>query len=93
MSIRDVVVLKEATIDLENGFIFYKQKGHGVGSYFGDSLIADIESLSILLVFMPKHTGSTVCSQKDFPMLFIMKSRMTLLLSWQYYLSEEVQFG
>jgi len=47
MMVKDVVVLKEAADDLENGRSFYDRRQMGVGDYFWDSLIADMESLSI----------------------------------------------
>ena len=47
MAIKEVVVLEEAAGDLEAGKVFYDQREAGIGAYFWDSLIADIESLYI----------------------------------------------
>ena len=47
MKINDIVILREAAIDLSEGKDFYDQKEMGVGDYFWDSLIADSESLVI----------------------------------------------
>jgi hypothetical protein len=47
MRIKDVVTLKEVVSDLNDGKAFYDQRKTGVGDYFWDSLIADIESLKI----------------------------------------------
>jgi len=47
MAIRDVYVLREAVTDFENGKHFYEEKGLGLGSYFWDSLVSDLESLII----------------------------------------------
>jgi hypothetical protein len=47
MQIKDVLVLKEVIDDLNDGKIFYDRIYEGVGSYFWDSLVADIESLII----------------------------------------------
>ncbi len=47
MKIKDVITLKEVSHDLNDGKTFYDQKEAGVGDYFWDSLIADIESLTI----------------------------------------------
>ena len=47
MKAKDIVVLKEASDDLKYGKTFYNQREFGVGDYFWDSLIADIESLII----------------------------------------------
>lgn len=47
MKVRDVVTLKEVADDLNDGKIFYDQRESGVGDYFWDSLLTDIESLII----------------------------------------------
>ena len=43
MKVRDVVTLKEVADDLNDGKIFYDQRESGVGDYFWDSLLTDIE--------------------------------------------------
>jgi hypothetical protein len=45
MRIKEVLSLKEIVNDLNDGKAFYDQREAGVGDYFWDSLIADIESL------------------------------------------------
>ncbi len=45
MKIKDVLILNEAVTDLSDGKFFYDQKEVGVGDYFWDSLLDDIESL------------------------------------------------
>ena len=47
MKIKDVYILKEAANDLNEGRTFYDLKEPGVGDYFWDCIIADIESLVI----------------------------------------------
>jgi hypothetical protein len=47
MKVKDVFVLKEAVDDLNEGRSFYDLQESGVGNYFWDCLIADIESLII----------------------------------------------
>ena len=47
MRIEDVVLLKEIANDLNDGKAFYDHREAGVGDYFYDSLVADIESLII----------------------------------------------
>ena len=47
MKIKNVVILKEVANDLSDGKAFYDQIQEGVGDYFWDSLVADIESLII----------------------------------------------
>ena len=67
MIIKDVVVLKEAVNDLENGFAFYDNREAGVGNYFWDSLIADIESLSIFAGIHIREHGVYRMLSKRFP--------------------------
>ncbi len=47
MTVREVVVLREVAGDLKEGRAFYDQQGPGIGDYFWDSLVTDIESLKI----------------------------------------------
>jgi hypothetical protein len=44
---RNVFVLTEAAEDIENASDFYDAQEPGIGSYFTDSLLADIESLAL----------------------------------------------
>jgi plasmid stabilization system protein ParE len=44
---RDVTVLHEVVDDLNDGKAFYDERQPGVDDYFWDSLLADIESLTI----------------------------------------------
>jgi len=47
MRIKDVLILEEAMVGLEDGKCFYDKKESGVGDYFWDNLLADLESLAI----------------------------------------------
>jgi len=67
MRIRDVVALKEVSIDLNDGKTFYDQREAGVGDYFWDSLIADIESLRIYAGIHNKKYGLHRMLAKRFP--------------------------
>ena len=67
MKIKNVFVLKEAVDDLNEGRIFYDRKESGVGDYFWDSLIADIESLIIYAGIHKKKYGFYRMLAKRFP--------------------------
>ena len=67
MKAKDIVVLKEASEDLKNGQTFYNQRETGVGDYFWDSLIADIESLIIYAGIHLKQYGFYRMLAKRFP--------------------------
>ena len=43
MKIKDVITLKEVANDLNEGKDFYDQREVGVGDYFWDSLVADMD--------------------------------------------------
>ncbi len=54
---RQVIVLEEAVEDIERGRAFYDRQESGVGSYFADSIIAEIEGLGLLHGIHSKHFG------------------------------------
>jgi len=67
MKIKDVLILNEAVTDLSDGKFFYDQKEIGVGDYFWDSLLADIESLVIYAGIHNKRCGFYRMFAKRFP--------------------------
>ena len=67
MNITDIVLLKEALVDLNDGKIFYDRIYQGAGSYFWDSLIADIESLIIYAGVHNKRSDFYRMLAKRFP--------------------------
>ena len=67
MKIKNVVALKEVTTDLKDGKYFYDQRESGIGDYFWDSLIADIESLIIYAGIHNKRYGLYRMFAKRFP--------------------------
>ncbi|MDP2828804.1 MAG: type II toxin-antitoxin system RelE/ParE family toxin [Sulfuricellaceae bacterium] len=52
-----VRISRAAESDLLNGFSFYERQQAGVGSYFLDSLYADIDSLLLYGGMHAKHLG------------------------------------
>lgn len=54
---RNVIVLEEAAEDLEIGREFYDASAPGVGAYFVESLLSDIESLTRLHGIHPIREG------------------------------------
>lgn len=52
-----VVVLEEATQDLEAARDFYDASELGIGSYFFDAMISDLESLSLFHGIHSLHFG------------------------------------
>ena len=67
MKAKDVYVLEEAVGDLNEGRSFYDRHERGVGDYFWDCLIADIESLIIYAGVHRKKLGFHQMLAKRFP--------------------------
>jgi hypothetical protein len=67
MTVREVVVLGEVAGDLNEGRVFYDQQEAGIGDYFWDSLVADIESLRIYAGIHPRKHGVNRMLARRFP--------------------------
>ena len=67
MKVKDVYVMEEAVDDLNKGRSFYDLQETGVGDYFWDSLISDIESLIIYAGIHRKKLGFYQMFAKRFP--------------------------
>ncbi len=67
MKIKDVVALDEVTFDLADGKSFYDENEKGVGTYFLDSMVADIESLFVYAGVHSKVFGFYRMPAKRFP--------------------------
>ncbi len=67
MKVIDVVTLKEVADDLNDGKTFYDQRESGVGEYFWDSLLTDIESLIIYAGIHERKYGLHRMLAKRFP--------------------------
>ena len=67
MKVRKVIALKEVAVDLEEGRLFYDEKEQGVGDYFFDSLISDLESLKLYAGIHSKRFGFHRMFSKRFP--------------------------
>ena len=67
MKVVGIFILKEAIDDLEEGKNFYNQNEQGVGDYFWDSLISDIESLVIFAGIHNRQYGYYRMLAKRFP--------------------------
>ncbi len=65
MKIRDILVLKDAVNDLDEGKSFYDSKEKGVGDYFWDTLLSDIESLTVYAgIHTKKHSFYKMLSRR-----------------------------
>jgi len=67
MNIKHIQILSEAEADLEDGRLFYDSQEKGIGNYFWDSLISDIESLIIYAGVHSIEYGYHRMTSKRFP--------------------------
>jgi len=67
MMAEQVLVLEEAATDLDEGIDFYEIQKAGLGDYFFDSLISDIESLVISAGVHALHFGHHRMLSRRFP--------------------------
>ncbi|MGR3221161.1 MAG: type II toxin-antitoxin system RelE/ParE family toxin [Candidatus Anammoxibacter sp.] len=67
MKRREVFLLKEATVDLDEGRLFYDLQENGVGDYFFDCLISDLECLKFYSGIHSKKFGLYRMFSKRFP--------------------------
>ncbi len=67
MNIKYIQILSEAEEDLKDGKLFYENQEQGVGEYFWDSLLSDIESLIIYAGVHVKEHGYYRMPSKRFP--------------------------
>jgi hypothetical protein len=62
-----VVVLEDAGADLEAGRRFYESRERGVGNYFVESLLSDLDSLVLYAGIHSVHFGFHRMLAKRFP--------------------------
>ena len=64
---RSIFVLEEAAEDIERGREFYDQQEIGVGAYFEDTILSDIESLGLFHGIHSIHFGFHRMLSERFP--------------------------
>lgn len=62
-----IELLEEAEGDLLNGFAFYERQEAGLGQYFLDTLLSDIDSLQLYAGVHAMHGGYHRLLSKRFP--------------------------
>ncbi|MEA1926743.1 MAG: type II toxin-antitoxin system RelE/ParE family toxin [Candidatus Auribacterota bacterium] len=67
MKIRLLFVLKEVSEDLEDGKKFYDEREPGIGDYFFNCILSDIESLKIYGGIHPRYYGFYRMLSNRFP--------------------------
>ncbi len=77
MKIWRVRVLKEAGEDLEMARIFYDEQEKGLGNYFFESLLSDLESLKLYAGIHSRRFGLHRMFSKRFPFAIYYQTKAT----------------
>jgi len=67
MNIQKILLLEDVAFDLEIGEVFYEKQSKGLGGYFKDSILSDIESLWLYGGMHQKVFGVYRLLSKRFP--------------------------
>lgn len=67
MKVKELLILDEVAADLRLGKQFYDANQAGIGDYFFDSMVADIESLKLYAGIHSKYFGLYRMLAKRFP--------------------------
>jgi plasmid stabilization system protein ParE len=65
--IKDIFALKNVSDDLDRGERFYEMQESGVGQYFRDCLLSDMESLYLYAGTHKKYAGAYKLLSRRFP--------------------------
>ena len=67
MNIKSIIAIEEVKGDLDDGEEFYDLQEIGIGTYFRDCIISDIESLKLYAGIHAKHFGFYRMLSTKFP--------------------------
>lgn len=73
MRVRAVIILEEAAEDLEAGRRFYDEREAGIGRYFIDCLLTDLESLQLHAGIHSVHFGFHRLLSHRFPFRYLLR--------------------
>lgn len=83
MNIKNIIALEEVSKDINLGKEFYEKQNQGLGSYFKDSIISDIESLWLYGGIHQKVFGVYRLLSKRFPygIYYIIKNEIVIIVA------------
>src|SRR5215216_4428965 len=88
-----VVILEDAAEDLESGAQFYESCATGVGDYFLDSILSDLDSLILLPAFIQSTLDSIGCCRSDSHSASIMSWKTTWSTFMPFWLCAAIRSG
>ena len=78
MNIKDIILLEDVIDDLKLGKKFYEEQNKGLGDYFKDCIISDIESLWLYAGIHVKFENVYRLLSKTFPYAIYYEIKKTL---------------
>ena len=81
--IKSIIALKEVKGDLDKGEYFYDIQELGIGRYFRDCIISDMESLYLYAGVHSRHFGTYRLLSKRFPyaVYYIIKDHTVIVVA------------
>ncbi len=81
--INTIIALKEVKKDLDRGESFYEIQESGIGKYFRDCIISDMESLYLYAGIHEKYLGTYKLLSKRFPyaVYYIIKDNTVIVVA------------
>ncbi len=81
--INTIIALKEVKKDLDRGESFYEIQESGIGKYFRDCIISDMESLYLYAGIHEKYLGAYKLLSKRFPyaVYYIIKDNTVIVVA------------
>jgi hypothetical protein len=72
----DIEISSDAELDIVEGYYFYEDQAQGLGHYFRDCIVEDINSLDRLAGIHERQYGFQRLLAKRFPFVIIIRRRM-----------------
>ena len=88
-----VVILEDAATDIETGRGFYESREQGVGDYFVQCLLSDLESLVLYAGTHGRHFEFPGCCRSVFRLEFTTKLRTARPWSMPFSTCGEIRSG
>ena len=88
----NIVILEDAAEDLESGAQFYESCATGVGNYFLDSILSDLDSLILFAGVHPIYFGFHRMLSKRFPFGIYYEVEDEWSTSMPFWISDAIHF-
>ncbi|MDD2598717.1 MAG: type II toxin-antitoxin system RelE/ParE family toxin [Kiritimatiellae bacterium] len=83
MHVKEIIAIEEVQADLNNGEEFYSLQEIGLGAYFRDCIISDIESLKLYGGIHSKYSGvfRMICKKFPYAIYYDVKKEVVIIIA------------